>query len=82
MPDQERYENEGFPGFWPTDYGVLRQGMSVYGGRAAGNTSHGEAGRGCRDPGLAELNHSVLIARGQAVFFVQSQDCSGVSIFG
>ena len=71
-----------FPDFGLRIMGFLRQGMSVYVGRAAGNTSHGEAGRGCRDPGLAELNHSVLIARGQAVFFVQSQDCSGVSIFG
>jgi len=42
-------------------------GMSVYVGRAAGNTSHGGAGRGCQDPGLAKLNYSVLVARGQAI---------------
>jgi hypothetical protein len=48
----------------------------------AGNTSHGEACRGCQDHGLAKLNYSVLVARGQAIFYVQSQDCSGVSVFG
>ena len=62
MPDQGQSENKDFPGFWPTYYMVLRQGMSVYAGRAAGNTSHGEAGRGCQDPGLAKLNYSVLVA--------------------
>ena len=62
MSDQERYGNKDLPGFWRPDYGVLRQGMSVYVGRAAGNTSHGEAGRGCQDPGLAKLNYSVLVA--------------------
>ena len=69
------------------DFGLLIMGfcmwgMSVYVGRAAGNTSHGEAGRGCQDPGLAKLNYSVLFARGQAIFYVQIQDCSGVSVFG
>jgi len=49
------------------DFGLLIMGfcmwgMSVYVGRAAGNTSHGEAGRGCQDPGLAKLNYSVLVA--------------------
>ena len=44
--------------------------MSVYAGKAAGNTSHGEAGRGCQDPGLAKLNYSVLVARGQAIFYM------------
>jgi len=29
--------------------GVFMEGMSVYAGRAAGNTSHGEAGQDCRD---------------------------------
>ena len=29
--------------------GVLMEGMSVYAGRAAGNPSHGEAGRECQD---------------------------------
>ena len=51
-------------------------------GRAAGNTSHDEAGRGCQDTGLAKLNYSVLVARGQAILSVQSQDCSGVSVCG
>jgi hypothetical protein len=55
------------------DFGLLIKGfcmwgMSVYAGRAAGNTSHGGAGRGCQDPGLAKLNYSVLFARGQASF--------------
>ena len=67
MPDQGQSENKDLPGFWPADCGVLRQGMSVYAGKAAGNTSHGEAGRGCQDPGLAKLNYSVLVARGQAI---------------
>ena len=62
--------------------GVLMEGMSVYAGRTPGNSSHGGAGRGCQDPGLAKLNYSVLFARGQAIFYVQSQDCSGVSVFG
>ena len=62
--------------------GVLMEGISVYAGRAAGNTSHGEAGRGCQDPGLAKLNYSFLFARDQAIFYVQRQDCSGVSVFG
>jgi hypothetical protein len=57
-------------------------GMSVFVGRAAGNTRHGEAGRGCQQPGLAKLNYSVLVAKGQSIFYVQSQDCSGVSVFG
>ena len=54
--------------------------MYVYVGSAAGNAGNGEAGRGCQDPGLAKLNYSVLFARGQADFYVQSQDCSGVSV--
>lgn len=58
------------------------KGKSVCGGRAAGNTNHGEAGRDCQGPGLARLNYSVLFARGQAIFYVQSQDCSGLSVFG
>jgi hypothetical protein len=53
----------------------------LYVGRAAGNTSHGGAGRSCQDHGLAKLNHAVLAASGQAIFYVQSQDCSGVSVF-
>ena len=57
-------------------------GMSVYVGRAAGNISHRGAGRGCQEPVLAKLNYSVLFARGQAIFYVQSQDCSDVSVFG
>ena len=32
--------------------------------------------------GLAEFNYSVLFARGQAIFYVQRQDCLGVSVFG
>jgi hypothetical protein len=44
--------------------GVLMEGMSVYAGRTPGNSSHGGAGRGCQDPGLAKLNYSVLFARG------------------
>jgi hypothetical protein len=69
------------------DFGLLIKGffmwgMSVYVGRTPGNSSHGGAGRGCQDPGLAKLNYSVLFARGQAIFYVQSQDCSGVSVFG
>ena len=82
MPDPGQSENKDLPGFCPTDYEVLRQGMSVYVSRAAGNTSHGEAGRGCQDPGLARLNYAVLAARGRAIFYMQSQDCSAVSVFG
>jgi len=59
-----------FPDFGLRIMRFLRQGMSSYVSRAAGNTSHGEAGQGCRDPGLAELNYSVLVARGQAIFFM------------
>jgi hypothetical protein len=55
--------------------------MSVFVGRATGNTSHGEAGRGCQDPGLAKLNYSVLVARGEAIFYMQSQDFSGVYFY-
>ena len=62
MPDQGQSENKDLPGFWPTDYGVLRQRMSVYVGKAAGNTSHGKAVRDCQGPGLAKLNYSVLVA--------------------
>ena len=62
--------------------GVLMEGMSVYAGRTTGNSSHGGASRGCQDPGLAKLHYSVLFARGQAIFYVQSQNCSGVSVFG
>ena len=68
-----------YPDFGLRIMGFLRQGMSVYVGGAAGNPSHGEAGRGCQDPGLAKLNYSVLVARSQAIFYVQSQDCSGES---
>jgi hypothetical protein len=82
MPYQGQSENKDIPRFWSADYGVFRQEMSVCVGRAAGNTSYGEAGRGCREPGLAKLNYSVLVARGQAIFYVQSQDCSGVSVIG
>ena len=71
-----------YPGFGLRIKGFLIGGFSVYAGRAAGNTSHDEAGRGCQNPGLAKLHYSVLFARGQATFYVQSQDCSGVSVFG
>jgi hypothetical protein len=62
------------------DFGLLIKGffiwgMSVYAGRAVGNTSYGEAGGGCQDPGLVKLNYSVLFAGGQAIFFIESQDC-------
>jgi hypothetical protein len=82
MPDQGQSENKDLPGFWSAGYRILNGGMSVFAGRAAGNTIHGEAGRGCQNPGLAKLNYSVLVARGQEIFYVQSQDCSGVSVFG
>jgi|WetSurMetagenome_2_1015567.scaffolds.fasta_scaffold122706_1 hypothetical protein len=82
MPDQGQSGNKDLPGFWPKDYGVLWQRMSVYVGRAAGNTSDVEAGRGCQDPGFAKLDDSVLVARGEAIFCVQRQDCSGVSVSG
>lgn len=49
---------------------VLRQGMSLYVSRESGNTSHGEAGRGCQGSGLAELKYAVLVYRGQAIFFM------------
>ena len=62
--------------------GVLMEGMSVCAGSTPGNSSRGEAGQGCQDPGLAKLSYSVLFARGPAIFYVQSQDCSGVSVFG
>jgi hypothetical protein len=62
-----------FPDFGLRIMGFLREGMSVYVGRAAGNTSHGEAGRGCRDPGLAKLNYSVLVARSQRLVSFISQ---------
>ena len=48
MPDPGRFENEDFPGFWLTDYGFLRQGMSVYAGRAAANARQGAVRRGAR----------------------------------
>ena len=82
MPEQGQSENKDLPGFWPKDYGVLRQGMSVYVGRAAGNTSHGGAVRGCQDPGLAKLNYSVLFARGQAIFYMQSHTHIGTFLSG
>ena len=62
--------------------GVLMEGMSVCAGRTPGNSSHGGAGRGCQDPGLGKPHYSVLVATGPAIFYVQSQDCSGVSVFG
>jgi len=62
--------------------GVLMEGMSVYAGRTPGNSSHGGAGRGRQDPGLGKLNYAVLVMRGQAIFYVQSPDCSGVSVSG
>jgi hypothetical protein len=62
-----------FPDFGLRIMGFLRQGMSVEAGRAAGNPSHGEAGRGCQDPGLARLNYPVLVARGQAIFYGPSK---------
>ena len=71
-----------YPDFGLKIMGVLRQEMSVYAGRTTGNSSHGGAGRGCQGPGLAKLHYSVLFARGQAIFYVQSQNCSGVSVFG
>ena len=71
-----------FPDFGLLIMGFLRQGISVYVDRAAGNTNHAEAGPGCLYPGLAKLNYSVLVARGQAIFYVQSGDCSGVSVLG
>jgi hypothetical protein len=43
---------------------ILMEGMSVCAGRPPGNSSHGGAGRGCQNPGLAKLNYSVLVARG------------------
>ena len=82
MSDQGQSENKDLPGFWSGGFRVLNGGMSVFVGRAAGNTSHGEAGRGCQDASLAKLNYWVLAARGQSIFYVQSQDCSGVSVFG
>ena len=82
MPDQGRSGNKDLPGFWPKDYGGSSTGDVGILGKVAGNISLGEAGRGCQDPGLAKLNNSVLVARGQAIFYVQSQDCSGVSVFG
>ena len=82
MPDQGQSENKDIPGFWSTDYGVVRQEMSVCVGRAAGNTNHGEAGRCYQNPGLAKPNYSVLVTRGEAIFYVPSRDCSGVSVFG
>jgi hypothetical protein len=57
-----------FPDFSPRIIRFLRQGMSVYVDRKAGNTGHGEASRVCRNPGIAEFNYSVLGARGQAIF--------------
>jgi hypothetical protein len=71
-----------YPDFGLRIMRFLRQGMSVYVGRAAGNTIHGKVGRRSQDPGPAKLNNSVLVARGQAVLCVQSQDCLGVSVFG
>jgi len=82
MPAQGRSGNKDLPGFWPKDYGGSSTGDFCILGKVAGNISLGEAGRGCQDPGLAKLNNSVLVARGQAIFYVQSQDCSGVSVFG
>jgi hypothetical protein len=57
-----------FPDFGLRIMRFLRQGMSSYVGRAAGNASHGEASRGRRNPGIAQLNYLVLVARGQAIF--------------
>jgi hypothetical protein len=71
-----------YPDFGLRIIGFLRGYISVLVGKAPGNTSHGEGGRGCQDPSLAKLNYSVLAARGQPIFYVQSQDCSGVSAFG
>jgi hypothetical protein len=71
-----------FPDFGLRIIGFLPQGISVYVGRAAGNANQAEAGRGCLDPGLAKLNYSVLLARGQAIFNGQSQYWPGVSVFG
>ena len=62
-----------YPDFGLRIMGFLRQGMSVYEGRTPGNSRHGEAGRGCQGPGLAKLSYSVLVARGPAIFYVQSQ---------
>ena len=50
--------------------------MSVYASGAADKTGQGEAGRGCRDPGLARLSSAVLVARGRAIFSGQRQETS------
>ena len=82
MPDQERFEYKDLPGFGLQIMRVSGKGKSACVGRAAGNTNHGEAGRDCQGPSLARLNYSVSIPRGQAIFYVQSQDFSDVSVFG
>ena len=57
-----------YPDFGLGVTGFFNGGMSVFVRRAAGSPSHGEAGQGCQDPGLAKLNYSVLVARGQVIF--------------
>jgi hypothetical protein len=57
-----------FPDFGLRVMRFLRQGMSSYVSRAEGNTNNSEAGRGSRDRGFADLNYSVMVARGQAIF--------------
>jgi len=52
--------------------------MSVFVVRATAHTSHGQ---GYWYPDLAELNHSVLVWGGQAIFYLRSQDFSSVSVF-
>jgi len=71
-----------YPDFGLQITGFLMGGCPYIQVRRGENTGHGGAGRGCQDPGLAKLNYSVLFARGQAIFYVQNQDCSGVSVFG